>query len=448
MRLFVAFFPLLAIAQSSAPLTLNEAMRAARDYPAIAEWKAQLGAADSTVDLAKTAYLPKVDGVAQLNRATRNNIFGLLLPQYGFPSISGPVLGTNDFTTVWGSAVGLNASWEPFDFGLRRANVAIAEYGRERAVRSIVRSGYELTVLVADAFLTVLAADQTIEVARAAVDRAKVLEQSIGGLTNSGLRPGGDLSRAQAERAIAETQVAQAEQAAAMARATLAQLTGRPVDAVAPGHLLEMPPSPAIPTNVVEHPLVREHIALIDEVKARERALDRSYFPKFNLQGVTYARGTGARTDGSTGGAAAGIGPNFQNWAVGMSVSFSVLEFKSLRARKGIEAANERAAEARRDTAVRELDGQRQRAQAQLEGARRVAALTPVQRKSAQETFEQTTARYKAGLIPVVEVADAQRLVTQTEIDDVLARLNVWRALLAAAAAAGDLNLFLGPAGN
>jgi outer membrane protein len=97
---------------------------------------------------------------------------------------------------------------------------------------------------------------------------------------------------------------------------------------------------------------------------------------------------------------------------------------------------------------VRELDGQRQRAQAQVEGARRVAALTPVQRRIALETLEQTNARYKAGLIPVVEVADAQRLVTQTEIDDVLARLNVWRALLAAAAAAGDLNLFLGPAGN
>jgi outer membrane protein TolC len=398
------------------------------------------------VSLARTAYQPKVDGVAQLNRATRNNVFGLLLPQSGFPSISGPVLGTNDLTNVWGSAVGVTASWEPFDFGLRGANEGVALAGVTKAARTLARSAFEIQALTADAFLAVLAADRAVELARAAVERATVLERSVGALTNSGLRPGGDLSRAQAERAIAETQVAQAEQNAAVARATLSQYIGQPVSALAPGHLLDLPPTPEIATNVVEHPLVREHVALINEIKAREHALERSYFPKFNLQAATYARGTGARTDGTTGNAASGLGPNFQNWAVGMSVSFSVMDFKSLRARKGIESANERVAEARRQTTIRELDGQRNRAQAQVEGARRIAALTPVQRKSALETLEQTTARYKAGLIPIVEVADAQRLVTQTEIDDVLARLNVWRALLAAAAAAGNLDPFLAAA--
>jgi outer membrane protein TolC len=438
-------FPLLVAAQTNTPLTLNDAVRAAAGYPSVTASKEQIAAADSAIALANTSYLPKVDGVAQLNRATRNNVFGLLLPQSPFPSISGLVLGTNDLTNVWGSAVGVTASWEPFDFGLRRANVAVARSGRDRATATVTRSVFELQAMVADAFLTVLAADRAVELARAAVERATVLERSVRALTNSGLRPGGDLSRAQAERAIAETQVAQAEQNAAVARATLSQLIGQPVTAVATGHLLDLP-TPQMPTNIVEHPLIREHLALINEIKAREHALDRSYFPKFYLQAATYARGTGARTDGTTGNAASGLGPNFQNWAVGMSVSFSVMEFKSLRARKGIESANERAAEARRQTTVRELDGQRNRAQAQIEGARRIAALTPLQRKSALETLEQTTARYKAGLIPIVEVADSQRLVTQTEIDDVLARLNVWRALLAAAAAAGNLDPFLAAA--
>jgi outer membrane protein TolC len=442
----ILLFPFLAAAQTNTPLTLSEAVRAASAYPTVIASKEQIAAADSAIALANTSYLPKIDGVAQLNRATRNNVFGLLLPQSPFPSISGPVLGTNDLTNVWGSALGVTAAWEPFDFGLRRANVAIASSGRDRATATVTRTVFELQAMTADAFLIVLAADRAVELARAAVERATVLERSVGALTNSGLRPGGDLSRAQAERAIAETQVAQTEQSAAIARARLSQLTGLPVTALVPGHLLELPPSPQGTTNVVEHPLIREHLALINEIKAREHALDRSYFPKFNLQAATYARGTGARTDGTTGNAASGLGPNFQNWAVGMSVSFSVMDFKSLRARKGIESANERVAEARRQTTIRELDGQRNRAEAQLDGARRIAALTPVQRKSALETLEQTTARYKAGLIPIVEVADAQRLVTQTEIDDVLARLSVWRALLAAAAASGNLDPFVAAA--
>jgi outer membrane protein TolC len=42
-----------------------------------------------------------------------------------------------------------------------------------------------------------------------------------------------------------------------------------------------------------------------------------------------------------------------------------------------------------------------------------------------------------------VDVADAQRLLAQAEIDDALARLSVWRALLAWQAALGDIRPFL-----
>ena len=46
------------------------------------------------------------------------------------------------------------------------------------------------------------------------------------------------------------------------------------------------------------------------------------------------------------------------------------------------------------------------------------------------------------------EVAEAQRLLSQAEIDDSLARLGIWRALLALAAAQGDLTGYLRTAGK
>jgi len=46
------------------------------------------------------------------------------------------------------------------------------------------------------------------------------------------------------------------------------------------------------------------------------------------------------------------------------------------------------------------------------------------------------------------EVAEAERLLTQAEIDDALARLGTWRGLLGLAAAAGDLDPFLAEAGR
>jgi outer membrane protein TolC len=78
-----------------------------------------------------------------------------------------------------------------------------------------------------------------------------------------------------------------------------------------------------------------------------------------------------------------------------------------------------------------------------LEAARRIAENTPVRLEAARAAEQQATARYRAGLGNIVEVADAERLLAQSEMDDSLARLNVWRALLAVASVHGDLTPFL-----
>jgi outer membrane protein len=68
--------------------------------------------------------------------------------------------------------------------------------------------------------------------------------------------------------------------------------------------------------------------------------------------------------------------------------------------------------------------------------------------ESARAALQQATARYQAGLGNVLEVVEAQRLLTQAEINDGLARLAIWRAELAVATASGDLKPFLERAGK
>ena len=75
-----------------------------------------------------------------------------------------------------------------------------------------------------------------------------------------------------------------------------------------------------------------------------------------------------------------------------------------------------------------------------VQAARAVAANTPVQLAAAQQSEAQARARYQAGLASIVEVADAQSLLAQAEVQDQLARIDVWRALLAQAAAQGTLD--------
>ncbi len=434
------------------PLTLNQAVQQAADkYPAVRASLERVSVAAAGVNLARTAYLPRADFLAQINRATRNNTFGLVLPQSVIPSISGPVLGTNGLTNVWGSATGVLVSWEPFDFGLRHAQVEAAQSGTRLAQADVDLTRLQVETAAADAFLTVLAAEQDVVAARAGLERAQVFEKAVGSLAASGLRPGADAARARAEAALARTQLAQAEQAVEVARAALSQFLGvEPAQiGIQSGPLLGAPPqAPPEAGSPADHPLAREQRAAVEEVKASERVLARSYFPRFTLQGSSYARGTGARTDGATGGAFSGVGPNIQNWAVGMTVQFPLMELPSLRSRREAELHRELSEAAQYDRVVQDLAGQSAKARALLEGAQGVARNTPAELEAALAAHEQATARYKTGLGTVVEVADAQRLLTQAETDDALAKLGVWRGLLGVAAARGDLQPFLQLAGK
>ena len=74
---------------------------------------------------------------------------------------------------------------------------------------------------------------------------------------------------------------------------------------------------------------------------------------------------------------------------------------------------------------------------------RRIAKNTPIQVSAARTALAQATARYKAGLSSIDDVAQAQRLMVQAQMDDSIARLNVWRAFLQLQSVRGDLGPFL-----
>ena len=128
---------------------------------------------------------------------------------------------------------------------------------------------------------------------------------------------------------------------------------------------------------------------------------------------------------------------------MGVNVTFPAFDIASIRARKQVEHYHELTETARYDQILQDLNGEVEKAKAALTSARRVAQNTPIQLDAARDTERQATARYRAGLGTIAETAEAQRILTQSEIDDALARLNVWRALLAMAAAEGDLAPYL-----
>jgi outer membrane protein TolC len=433
-----------------ASLTVMQAVQnALHNYPSVQVSQEQINAAAAGIRLARTAYLPRVDGLAQVNRATRNNVFGLLLPQSTLPSMSGPVIGSNNLGTAWGSAIGTLVTWEPFDFGLRRASVAAAAAAQTQSEATLKRTQFEVAAAAADAYLTLVAAQETVRAAQAGVDRTEVIVRTTNALVGAELRPGADASRAQAELAAARTQLIQAQQAVDVARAMVSRFLGiEPAQlAISPQRLLQPPPEETVPAlDPAANPIAAEQSAVIEQTKAQLKALERSYFPRFYLQGSAYARGTSAETDGKLLGGVNGLAPSVQNYALGFTVTFPALDLPSVQAREAAQSAAVRAQTARYHQIAIDLRAQWNAAVATLQGARKIAANTPTQVSAARAAVQQATARYQSGLGNIDEVAEAQRLLTQAEIDDALARLGIWRGLLGVAAAAGDIQPFLAEA--
>ncbi len=431
------------------PVTLAQAVDLAlKNYPAIRAAEGQTTAARAGVDLARTAYLPRTDLLFQENRATRNNVAGLLLPQSVIPSITGPV-STAAYNGVWDSAAGALVSWEPFDFGQRHANVAVAQDVVAEATAGADVTRLQVGVAAADAFLTAAAAEQQVNVAQASVDRLTTLQTSVTTLVQNQLRPGADASRADAELASAKIQLILAQRNATNARIALAVSIGAAGTDVSPdaGALLDRTPpssnaaSPALDT----HPAARAQQAIVDATHARAEALAQAYVPHINVQSALFARGAAPST--APFASSDGLVPNTaSNWAFGVTVGFPVFDIFGVRAHRQIEFGHEAVERARYDQQMQTLRASDAQARSDFDTARAIADNTPVGLRAARDAESQVRARYEAGLATMTEVADVQRLLTQSEIDDRLAHLGVWRALLAEAAAHGDLTAFLAQA--
>lgn len=449
--LTLVLLPAIAAAQTNTatPRTLtfeNALQYALEHYPAVRASLEQVSAAHAGVALAHTQYLPQLSAVYQDSRATQNQVPGIWLPTSITPTVEGPT-GASSGQSYWGSQTAALFSWEPADFGLRPAMVGLARSAQDKANSSLAVTRLQVAAAVGNLFLTAVAAHQSMIAAQANVDRWEVFHRSVHALVDNELRPGVDASRADAQLAMAKTQLYQAQQAEQAALATLAALLGTAGTELQldGGKLLNLPSLDTLPNLApADNPVAREQLAAVRQVQAQEKVLSKTDYPRVFVQAEGFGRGSEIPNNGTILGNWNGLAPGRGNWVAGVTVTFpNVFDFKALSAQKQVAKANENSQRAVYDKTIQDLTGQRQAALAQLKTAELVAQQTPVELAAARASENQSRARYDASLATLVEVADAEGLLAQAEMDDAVARLNVWRSLFGLAYAQGDLQPFL-----
>jgi outer membrane protein len=427
--------------------TVQEAIEyALANYPAVQAAVERYIAARGGVGLARTNYLPNLSMIYQDNRATRNNVAGVLMPQSVIPNPSGSVLAPSS-QMFWGSGAGVLLNYDVLDFGYRRAQLRAAQSSEKRSEEDLALTRLDVAAVVADASLLVLAANQQVQASQADVDRRTVFAKSVHALVDAHLRPGADASRVDAELAEARNRLVLALETQQVSAATFAQVLGLAGTRVAvlPGPFLKTPaegrwmaPAPS------SHPAAVAGMGRIEESQARISVIDHSYYPHVSLQAIASARGSGANASGRLIGESAGVWPDSAtNWGAGISITFQPLSAVSAHESRSIEKAHEREQEAIYDQTLQSIKAQTVEAQAVLDAARSIAANAPDELQASKDSELQAVARFKAGLGTIVDVADAQRLLLQAQIDDSIATLNVWRALARLATAQGNLEPFV-----
>jgi outer membrane protein len=427
-------------------LKLEDAVKyALQHYPAVRASLEQVNAAHTSVTVARAQYLPQLNGVYQVSRATQNQVPGIWLPTSITPTVEGPI-GPSSGNSFWGSQAAVLFSWEPLDFGLRSAKVGQARSAEEKSRADLALTQLQVATAVGNYFLLAVANQQAVQAAQASVERWQVFDKSTHVLVDNELRPGADASRADAELARAKARLYRAQQAQREALDTLASLMGAAGTEIQldGGPLTGLPQTALSESPASEHPLARDQMATVRQSQADQKTVQKSNYPRLFLQGEGFARGSEVPNNGSYIGNWNGAAPSRGNWVTGVTILFpDVFSFKARSAEEQISKAHERAQVAHYDQTVQDLTGQIRAARDQLKGAELVAQETPIELTAARQTETQSRVRYESGLTTIVEVAEAENLLAQAEMDDAVARLSVWRGLFSVAYAQGDLQSFL-----
>lgn len=429
-------------------LTLSQAIDyALAHHPSIRSQRAVEEGSIAGIEQARVGYLPDMEASQMLDRAAQShNPPGLYLPMPGFPAFEGPRNSGSFGPSEWNSGTSIYID-ENVSGLVRQMSVVDATLAkREQAAAGLAAQRLLVAYGAADAFMAEVAAAQTVQATQAGVERAQVFETAVHGLVASGMRPGADESRALAALALARNQEIAAEQNEQVAQATLADALGitgdERVQTVDSQLFAQLPQIPSSTEIAPGNPFLRQFAAGIKSSQSLERAAGYEYLPRLDVVAGIFGRGTGLTISGAIPSPGSGALPNALNWAAGVVFTIPIQQLFAARADVHAAAANERLAQSQYGETALRIKDQLDSAQAMLRGARRIAANIPLELDAARATWTQNNSRYRAGLMTVLDVADGQQLLTQAEVDNAVARVNVWRAMLLVSRGAGDLEPF------
>ncbi len=417
-------------------MTLPEALAYARAHqPSLQGARARVAAAAADTRIPRAQWLPGVGLTLQAFEATSNNSTASYVGarNVDIPRIGGTAVhATGSFSPSTSTLGAIGATQEIFDFGRIAADAAVADLAYEAERHAADAERLRVDLLVKDAYFAVQGAHAVQRAAEDAYARSRLHRDMAAAEVKSGLHAPIELTRAEAD--LTRFDVARIRGAGSIetAQAIFAAAVG--VDDPTLDAAGEAPPAAPLPpldhslkASLERDPVLLEARTRVQGAEAVTRALGAEMRPDLSLTATFSGRGSTAEPSGGPVSPAYGPAPAIANWDLGLVLRWPIYD-PVIAARR--DAAATRVDIARADvTALSQLETSAVH-QAYVAVHVAQAALVGLERAvdAAHANYAQAEARFKAGLGTALELADAEGVRTDVEIQLAVGRYDALRA--------------------
>ncbi len=421
---------------------------AVANYPKIKAAQSDRYSAGEQLKSSQTAYIPTLQIQEQVTYGTANSVVGQSFPNEGTAiPVSGGITNSQNWNAASSQFTTAVLTGPIYAFG--KITASINQRGAELKVADAVYQNevFQHQIKVSESYLFLLVYQQLRQVQQQNLLRAIDVNNLIKAAVSSGLKPGIDSSFSAAEVSKAKITYLSSLRDEAEAQIKFGEYLGQTghyylVDTL--GFNSSLPVANLAQSTINKNPLLGIYQGKIESDLFAAKAVRRSYLPTLKYLATTSARGSGiSSTDVYSSSFSDGMQFQRYNYMVGAYFLWNVTDIF----RTGHEYKS-RMFNVQRDNEL--LDATTQRLNSQLENGNVQYGLSvqqahevPVQRQAATAGFNQSRARYQSGLGNLVELSQSLFLLARAEADYSITYNNTWRALLAVAAASGDMGLFL-----
>ncbi len=423
---------------------------AQRHMPVLLQKKVLVDAAKAGITDARHSFLPTAFVGDELTLGTDNSIPGSYLSYGIIPSSSSGIRPSNDYQSAVGNIAIFQSQYELVDFGLKKAREQNAIAYANLSQADLDREVYLLKWQVGKLYFDILKNEFQLAIDQQNVTRYEAIYTVIQAVTRSGIKAGADSSLAMAELSKSRTTYNQIDGQIRQLQQQLSYLTGIParefsIDTSQTKSYLSALDilGTGIYADSMNNPLIDYYNEQKMLYTQTENLVKKSYLPKVFLSATGWARGSSIDYNGDYKSLGQGLGYQRFNYMVGATLVYDLFNIVHKKDKLAISHLNTIASDYNLQQQQLSLNNVGNQADEAIHTAAKNLFEIPIQIKASEDTYNQKTAQYKAGIITLIDLTNASFVLYRAQSDFVQTLSDWLLANLDKAGASGHLESFI-----